>query len=150
MRRFSADAKYSSLKERIEAPRTVVDRFVFEEKVASMSEAGTLVTEIVEVEFAVKVMLDSVDVALSRASCGIELISMIGSLRYEEFWERRRNEMRIVGCYVGVFLPDFANFVFVTRSKHLSIITSDAEVWRTSPLNSTPRQISNKVLYDAT
>jgi hypothetical protein len=44
VRRLEADAKYSSLKERTWAPRTVVLRFVVAEKVLSISEEGIGVT----------------------------------------------------------------------------------------------------------
>jgi hypothetical protein len=44
VRRFAADAKYSSLHERTLAPRAVVLRFVAVEKVASINEEGTMVT----------------------------------------------------------------------------------------------------------
>ena len=44
VRRLEADAKYSSLKERTRAPRTVVLRFVVVEKVPSISDEGIGVT----------------------------------------------------------------------------------------------------------
>ena len=47
---MEADAKYSSEKERMEAPSTLEDRFVVDEKVASIWSAGIGVTEIVEPE----------------------------------------------------------------------------------------------------
>lgn len=46
MSRFAAEAKYSSEKERMEAPRTVVAIFVVAEKVESIAEAGIAVIDI--------------------------------------------------------------------------------------------------------
>ena len=50
MSRFEADAKYSSEKDTIDAPRTVVVMFVEVENVVSMREAGTGVTVTLDVE----------------------------------------------------------------------------------------------------
>jgi len=50
VRRFAADAKYSSEEERIWPPRTVVVRTVEEEKVVSISAAGTGVTVTFELD----------------------------------------------------------------------------------------------------
>lgn len=76
VRRLDALAKYSSLKERTEAPRTVVERFVWEEKLVSIRDDGILVTEIELVELDVWSTRETAEVALSRASCGIDEISM--------------------------------------------------------------------------
>lgn len=77
VRRFDAEAKYSLLKERTDAPNTVVLRLVCDENVLSMRLAGTLSVEIVFVELDVWSAMDSADVALSKASCGIDEISMV-------------------------------------------------------------------------
>lgn len=79
MSRFAADAKYSSLRDRIEAPRTIVLRFVCVEKVVSIRGEGTLVTWMEEVEFVVVVgsAREMAEVALSRASWEMEGISML-------------------------------------------------------------------------
>lgn len=82
VRRFSADAKYSLLKERIEAPSTVVLRFVCEENVLSMRLAGTLRVETLFEELDVGSARDSANVALSKASCGIDEISMLSCVGF--------------------------------------------------------------------
>lgn len=83
MSRFAAAAKYSSLKLRIEAPRTLVVRFVCVEKVVSIRGVGILVTEMEEVELVVVRVVRSgrasemVEVAWSSASWDMEGISMV-------------------------------------------------------------------------
>ena len=54
MSRLEAEAKYSSEKETMDAPRTVVVTFVEVEKAVSINAAGTDVTVILEVEEALE------------------------------------------------------------------------------------------------
>lgn len=77
MRRFEAAAKYSSLQETIDAPSTEVLRFVCDENVASMSGAGILTVVIELVELEVWSATESAEVALSKASCGMDEISIL-------------------------------------------------------------------------